>query len=558
MGVSPSDSYSSRTAVPLRVCIDDEVSLIAIARDLGAANYGGSLTGAEARLIKRASSRPKLRAKSLETIRDAIREGMDPLGCALCFLRPPSKRRGTGTFYTPHTIVAPMVEWILDKKPSRVVDAGCGSGRFTQRVLLAKPSALLIAVDSDPMATLMTRALFAAFKAKNAVALNTNYTTLALDSHDGRSGYISNPPYVRHHGLSGAAKRRADSIATRLGHSISGLAGLHAHFILATANLAKKGDVGAFVTSSEWLDTNYGSIVRELMLNGLGGKGIHAVVPEATPFSDAMTTAAITYFEIGSEPSEIAFSLSKSTDAIRRLEHGSHIVSTTILRSRNRWSHLLHSATQADELTSRPTLGSIARVHRGQATGANAFFVLTRGKAKELGLERFCRPVISKAEEILHSGGTVRDRSELSVLLEVPSGIDLKAHPALRRYLRLGEKPMQEEDAVRDRWIPSHRKSWFSVVAPRPPIVATYMARQAPFFALNPDGLALINVGHGIFPRVDLNGEELDLLVAALNKMRNEFKGRGRTYHGGLEKFEPREMENLPLPPGFEHLLVKR
>jgi hypothetical protein len=84
------------------------------------------------------------------------------------------------------------------------------------------------------------------------------------------------------------------------------------------------------------------------------------------------------------------------------------------------------------------------------------------------------------------------------------------------------------------------------------------MARQAPFFALNPDGIALINIGHGIHPMVDMSDDDIALLVEALNSERQQFVGKGRTYHGGLEKFEPREMENLPLPFEFERLIRKR
>jgi hypothetical protein len=74
------------------------------------------------------------------------------------------------------------------------------------------------------------------------------------------------------------------------------------------------------------------------------------------------------------------------------------------------------------------------------------------------------------------------------------------------------------------------------------------MARQAPRFARNPDGVALLNIGHGIHPRVEMTAEELDELASALNEARAGFAGSGRTYHGGLEKFEPREMEALLIP----------
>jgi hypothetical protein len=64
-------------------------------------------------------------------------------------------------------------------------------------------------------------------------------------------------------------------------------------------------------------------------------------------------------------------------------------------------------------------------------------------------------------------------------------------------------------------------------------------------FARNPDRLALLNIAHGIWPR---EGVDPDELAARLTAARVTFSGSGRTYHGGLEKFEPREMEGLRLP----------
>lgn len=98
-------------------------------------------------------------------------------------------------------------------------------------------------------------------------------------------------------------------------------------------------------------------------------------------------------------------------------------------------------------------------------------------------------------------------------------------------------------------YICSHRSPWWHVGAKAPPIVATYMARQPPAFALNPDGMAILNVLHGLFPRVSLDQQQLLGLVRYLNTHRTELRGEGRTYQGGLEKFEPREMEAIEVPP---------
>ena len=62
------------------------------------------------------------------------------------------------------------------------------------------------------------------------------------------------------------------------------MAGLHTYFFLATAGHGQPGDAGCFVTSAEWLDVNYGSIVRELLLDELGAEAVHVVAPAALPF----------------------------------------------------------------------------------------------------------------------------------------------------------------------------------------------------------------------------------------------------------------------------------
>ena len=197
-------------------------------------------------------------------------------------------------------------------------------------------------------------------------------------------------------------------------------------------------------------------------------------------------------------------------------------------------------------------LGSIARVHRGIVTGSNDFFILTRERAQELGLIQWCRAAITGAEEVLGSGGVVRDVPERRVLLDVPADVDRSAHPELDAYLRLGEAPRGGEAPISERYIPSHRRPWWFLGRWKPaPIVASYMARQAPHFALNPDGLAIVNVLHGIYPNRPATLNQLTVLVEFLNHARETFRGNGRTYHGGLEKFEPREMESLRVPAEF-------
>ena len=113
----------------------------------------------------------------------------------------------------------------------------------------------------------------------------------------------------------------------------SGLAGLHVHFFLATAEHGRRGDYGAFITSAEWMDVNYGNLVRELLLDGLGGESLHVLDPKAAPFVDATTTGAITCFKIGEKPESITVRRVEQVADLGRLDLG-HPISRQRLAKR--------------------------------------------------------------------------------------------------------------------------------------------------------------------------------------------------------------------------------
>jgi hypothetical protein len=72
------------------------------------------------------------------------------------------------------------------------------------------------------------------------------------------------------------------------------------------------------------------------------------------------------------------------------------------------------------------------------------------------------------------------------------------------------------------------------------------MARRPPAFVRNLAAARHINIAHGLYPRVPLPEPALRALAAYLS--RHTMPAEGRTYAGGLTKFEPREMERLLVP----------
>lgn len=516
-------------------------SLVALAAALGAEETG-DLSAAERRLLDEQDQDAAPAAELVLRASSLIRRGEDPLGDAYCAIRSPGERRPLGQTYTPHPIIEAMLRWASDHgTPTRVVDPGAGSGRYLLAAGRRFPEAELHGSDVDPLATLMLRANLAAAGLAGRARIHLgDYRALALPEADGPTLFIGNPPYVRHHQIAPEWKAWLLQTARRHGLHASALAGLHVHFFLATAEYGRRGDFGAFITSSEWLDVNYGALVRRLLLDELGGQSLHVLAPEAQPFSDATTTGAITCFRIGDTVPAMKVRRVESVSDLGRLAKG-RSVSRQRLAETNRWSVLTHVTPALPE--GHVELGELCRVHRGTVTGANAVWV--RRDAHPDLPERVLFPSITRARELFGAGARLGSLDALRRVVDLP--VDLDVFDAAER--RQIDRFLREARArgVPEGYIASNRRAWWSVgLRAAAPILATYMARRPPAFVRNDAGARHINIAHGLYPREEMTDAVLDRLADHLRAAVT--LAQGRTYAGGLVKFEPREMERIPVP----------
>lgn len=520
-----------------------EQELLALALQLGAADVSGWSTE-EKGLARSAATVDR---KIVATTRDRIHAGEDPLGELFSALRSPETRRDLGATYTPDPIVRAMLTWARGQEaPTRVVDPGAGSGRFLLAAAATFPQARLVGVEVDPLAAALARANLAVqgLAARSEVILG-DYRSTNLRSSE-RTLFIGNPPYVRHHLIDAKWKAWLGERSAQLGLEASRLAGLHVYFFLATVLNARAGDYGALITAAEWLDVNYGKLVRELFLGQLGGQGIVVIEPTAEPFPDAATTAAITFFKLESNSASVRLRRVKRLKDLKDLSGGRQ-VRRERLEAESRWSRLTFGARECP--AGFVELGELCRVHRGQVTGANRVWIEGPHTA---GLpERVLFPSITKARDLISAGKVLADASKLRRVVDLPEDIDLfegEEKYAIDRFLK-GARSLGAHAG----YIASHRRAWWSVGLRKPaPILATYMARRAPVFTRNLASARHINVAHGLYPRDTLTDAQLTALVDYLTTGISVIDGR--TYAGGLTKFEPGEMERL-FVPGPELLL---
>jgi adenine-specific DNA-methyltransferase len=512
--------------------------LLALCVGLGARTVGG-WSKREEELCK---GLPPTTDYEILQAREAARRGEDLLGDTFSKVLSAEQRRPLGAVYTPKQIVSAMLSWASrHSRPERVIDPGTGSARFLIGAGKTFPASKLIGIEFDPVAAIMARAnLATAGLAERSRVIVCDYRESPIKPIEGQSLYIGNPPYVRHHLIDGTWKKWLHETARKMNCSASSLAGLHAHFILATADFAERGDIGIFITSAEWLDVNYGKLIRELFLEHLGGACLHVLEPTALPFPGTATTAVITGFRVGTRPKNITLNRIATLDNLGSLETGWQ-VRRERLENAYRWTPL--TRTPVEKRLDFIELGELCRVHRGQVTGANSVWI-AGGQSNGLPASVLF-PSVTKARELFRSQGVLSDTYELRNVIDIPVDIDAfegEERKSINRYLTYAKLAGAHRG-----YIARHRKAWWSVGLREPaPILASYMARRPPIFVRNIAAARHINIAHGLYPREPMSELILNLLAQFLS--RSVSLSEGRTYAGGLTKFEPREMERLMVP----------
>ncbi|MEY2878546.1 MAG: hypothetical protein RLZZ15_926 [Verrucomicrobiota bacterium] len=476
-------------------------------------------------------------AADVQRVFPEILRGGDPLGEFFLASVSPADRRAQGATFTPAWLVDLQLDQIATKgAPARVVDAGAGSGRYALAAARRWPKATVVAVEKDPaLAEAIRINAHAAGLCVHVVC--EDYLAFTLPQIAGVTAFVGNPPYVRHHDISVKDKAWYSDRMRRLDLPHSQLAGLHLYFYLQSFLLSQPGDCGCFVTAAEWLETNYGEGMRALFCN-MGGDGLVRVDPAEQLFSDALTTSVIaTWGRAATDRVEIS-------DLVERTPQTQFHTPREELRALAKWPG--YGQPLPPPAAAGPVLGDFFRVSRGQVTGLNEIWIANT-ETEKLIPTRYLFPCVTDAAEIIDAGGVLRDATALRRVIDLPADLGElsaaergKVDAFLERATRAGAERS---------YVAQHRRPWWRVRLPAPaPIVMSYMGRRPPRFARNACGARLINVAHGLTPLHPITISAQDRLVAWLNH--NVAVTGGRTYGGGLVKFEPGDAMNIPLPDG--------
>lgn len=473
-----------------------------------------------------------------------------------------AQRNKLGQFATPTSLARDVLAYGLGLLPQgeavRFLDPAIGTGSFYSALLATRRSiAWARGFEIDPHYGAPAQALWAGEPLQINLADFTRQEAPAGDEQRANL-LICNPPYVRHHHLSGADKARLQEAARAAARvELSGLAGLYCHFMALSHGWLREGGVAGWLIPSEFMDVNYGKALKAYLLREVTLLHVHRFDPNDVQFDDALVSSAVVWFRKCRPPEQhtVKFSYGGTMQAPALCRS----VSVRDLERTEKWTRFPKHDAQVEHDGYR--LGDLFAVKRGLATGDNSFFILDEDKARGLRLPaQFLRPVLPsarhiKADEVNADGAGVPLLERRLFLLDcdLPEEAVRLGHPELWAYLQTGV------EGVATRYLCRSRRYWYAQERrPAAPIVCTYIGRSdhdgRPFrFLLNHSKATATNVYLMLYPQPLLahhlgrNPAALRRLWQALNTIgRDTLLGNGRVYGGGMHKLEPKELANVP------------
>ena len=473
-------------------------------------------------------------------------------------------RKTKGQFLTPPQIAQFMVSWGISERCQSILDPAVGTGIFLHEAyqsLGQDVKYVMYGIDIDPvMLNAASLRLALAGVPRNRITLiqedflKTQATSKKFDL------VICNPPYLNFHDFECDVDTSA--IERSYGIRLSRLTNIYALFFIRATSFVKEDGKMVFITPSEFFYTGYGEDLRSFLLKNFTIDAFVLIDFSKTVFNKALTTAVITllrkapprgnhkvkFVRVFRWPEDNKTLMDVITVGVADSHYCKlYQVPQAELDPTDKWLVHFEENGYASIIEKLSPLSRMARVDRGIATGHNGFFVLSQNEVAQWKIEdRFLKPVISKAVHVMGYDFTQDDYERLKNQQEKVFLLYCFEEPSenLRRYIEYGEKLGADQ-----RYLTRHRKPWYSMEKGKvAPILATVFSRSRMRFILNKTDCVNLAAFHGIYPNFQ-DEVMVKALLAYLNSnlCKDVQTIKRREYGGGLHKFEPKDLEKLPV-----------
>ncbi|SFR53730.1 N-6 DNA Methylase [Halogeometricum limi] len=328
----------------------------------------------------------------------------EDIGRIYAALTPNEYRQSLGQFRTPPEIAETMHSW-AGRDGGHLLDPGMGAGVLSSpyhpRWELNTGPAHVDGVDRSYLSRLMGATALTLSGQSNTPHARDFLNLEPDDLQRDIGGIVCNPPYTSGDAL---PKEYKDQMNARLeettGIDISARSALYTYFLYHSRSFLSSGDHAAYLTPDSFLTTEYGTQLKQFLLDEFALNALVQFDPEGeSVFEDAQVTALISFVEATTDDPDgvtrfIRVDESIDSSALREaVQHGdegetdwgfiNHVQQQALSPDRN-WASLFNPC---DVDTSGLTpLDELVTIHRGKSTGDVDLFCLTQDDVDEYGI----------------------------------------------------------------------------------------------------------------------------------------------------------------------------
>ena len=469
--------------------------------------------------------------------------------------------RDKGQFWTPAWVAEAMVWYVTQNSPTHIFDPAVGDGAFFRAAKSAGAKhdreIAFLGNELDPGA--LEQALCHELSADDLAHIEINDFILNPPAGPFKS-IVANPPYIRHHRLSYDVKQELRRISINaIGTPLDGRAGLHIYFLIRALSLLDSQGHLAFIMPADTCEGVFSSTLWNWIANRYRIDAVVTFSPDASPFPQVDTNPII-FMISNNPPRQSLFWANCITGPTQSLKEW---IVSGFKRAKFKDLEIFERDLREGISTglSRPpmkndsnslTLGNLAKVMRGIATGCNDFFFLTRDRAKSLGIpSAYLVPAIGRTRDVPGDEVTCETLEYLDMkgrptLLFSPNEPSKRVFPtSVQEYLDYGKSA-----GVHKKSLIATRRPWYKMeTRTPPPILFTYLGRRNTRFIRNSAGVVPLTGFLCVYPYQDdkkfvaqlWQALQLPETIANLSLV-------GKSYGGGAIKVEPRALEKLPIP----------
>ena len=456
-----------------------------------------------------------------------------------------------------------LVRWALADGDGPVLDPSYGGCAFLEaaaRVLAERDplsaGAGVYGVDIDPDCADVVRSSELLIEDN---CLQRDFLATSSDHLPGGpyAAIIGNPPYVRHHWITGDQRESARAVAAASSVPLPATASLWAYFLLHSLSFLSAGGRLAMLVPEAILQTHYAAPLREMLARRFEkSRLIHIRDRQFAHTDEAVVALLCSGFGRSGAIETLAVDSVQGLEAVLLNSTGCDPNCSPFPPAGGESGRTgIGVLRRIQQSAAVGRLAEVASISVGVVTGANRHFVRSRGDLDALGIPAGVRyPIVSRTRWLKGLKFTEDDHEAL---------VEAEAATLLVRP----ESP--EDDGLVDPWIQEGvetgidvrykcalRSDWFRVdLPPRPDAFATCARAGSPLLVLNHGECLNSNAIHSVRwksdPAVAPESVAAGFLTSAVSAWTEV---RGRRYGGGVLKMEPGTLKRVPVPlvPGSE------